>query len=312
MTHVTMERGIGLTAPEPALARPARARLEVLEGLRFVAALGIVWFHMHAPGSDIASGALALFLALSSFFSVLMLEKAGPRAFWRARVFRVLLPWLVWCGFYLAVNSVRMDSVAVALRLENPWALLIGPSVHLWFLPFVFLSALPIWLIAPRIRHRQSLMLAAAISVSLSVWMLNYAESVSLPPFEQWTVALAPTIYGVLAAVALRIGAPLVAPVFIVLTVAGSLFVGATESLVPLTVGIVAFEIGRRVTWRAPILREFGRIAFGIYLIHPFFMFVLFKFGGESGTVASALVVFAASALASWVMVRVPVLRTLV
>ena len=313
MTQVSLE-GVAPARPGPGnAAGPApRARLEVLEGLRFVAALGIVWFHIHAPGSGIASGALALFLVLTSYFAALSLAKVGPRDFWMSRVMRVLLPWLVWCGFYLVVNAVRLRGVEPALRLENPWAVFIGPSIHLWFLPWVLISAVPIMLLAPRLTTGRALVAAAVVAVPVCVAMLRVAEGTTMPPFEQWTVATTPTVYGLLAAVALRLNRPLVAPLFLVATVAGCLAVGATEALEPLVIGVAAFELGRRATWRVPGLRALGRLSFGIYLIHPFFIYVLFKFGGNSGTVAAALAVFAVSALATAAMLRVPWLRTLV
>lgn len=313
MTQVTLD-GVSPALPgRGTVAEPApKARLEVLEGLRFVAALGIVWFHLHAPGSDIASGALALFLVLTAYFAALSLAKVGPRDFWMSRIMRVLLPWLVWCGFYLVVNAVRLRGVEPALRLENPWAVFIGPSIHLWFLPWVLISALPIMLLAPRLRTVRALVAAAVVAVPVCVAMLWVAEGTTMPPFEQWTVATTPTVYGLLAAVALRLGRPLVAPAFLAATVAGCLAVGATEALEPLVIGVVAFEFGRRATWRVPGLRALGRLSFGIYLIHPFFIYVLFKFGGDSGTVAAALAVFAVSALFTAVMLRVPGMRTLV
>lgn len=313
MTQMSLE-GVPPARPgQGNAAGPApRARLEVLEGLRFVAALGIVWFHIHAPGSGIASGALSLFLVLTSYFTALSLAKVGPRDFWMSRVMRVLLPWLVWCGFYLIVNAVRLRGVEPALRLENPWAVFIGPSIHLWFLPWVLISAVPIMLLAPRLTTGRALVAAAVVAVPVCVAMLRVAEGTTMPPFEQWTVATTPTVYGLLAAVALRLNRPLVAPLFLVATVAGCLAVGATEALEPLVIGVAAFELGRRATWRVPGLRALGRLSFGIYLIHPFFIYVLFKFGGNSGTVAAALAVFAVSALATAVMLRVPWLRTLV
>lgn len=313
MTQVSLEGGAG-GRPEPGMpAQPApRARLEILEGLRFVAALGIVWFHIHAPGSGIASGALALFLVLTSYFATLSLTKVGPRDFWTSRVMRVLLPWLAWCGFYLVVNAVRLHGLAPALRLENPWAVFIGPSIHLWFLPWVLISAVPIMFLAPRIMTGRAIAVAAVIAVPICVAMLWVAEGTTMPPFEQWTVATTPTIYGLLAAAALRLDRPLVAPLFLAATVAGCLAVSATEALEPLVIGVVAFELGRRATWRVPGLRALGRLSFGIYLIHPFFIYVLFKFGGNSGSVAAALAVFAASALATAVMLRLPWVRSLV
>ena len=313
MTQVTLE-GVPSTPPgRGQAAEPApRARLEVLEGLRFVAALGIVWFHVRAPGSGIASGALALFLILTSYFTVLSLAKVGLRDFWMSRVMRVLLPWLAWCAFYLVVSAVRLRGLEPALRLENPWAVFIGPSIHLWFLPWVLISAVPIMLLAPRITTGRALIGAAVVAVPVCVALLWVAEGTTMPPFEQWTVATTPTVYGLLAAGAYRLGRPLVAPVFLGATVAGCLAVGATEALGPLVIGVAAFEFGRRATWRVPGMRALGRLSFGIYLIHPFFIDVLFKLGGNTGTVAAALGVFAVSALATAVMVRVPWVRALV
>lgn len=52
-----------------------------IEGLRFTAAFGIVWFHMQAPGQPFAYSALAVFLVLTADLSAGSLQRWGIRIF---------------------------------------------------------------------------------------------------------------------------------------------------------------------------------------------------------------------------------------
>ena len=100
---------------------------------RFLAALGIVWFHTHAPGKELAYSALPFFLVLLAMPSR---ADAGQRAK------RLLLPFVTWSMIYAA------EFTGLAMSKGNPpfgwWhtsMIVTGVSLHLWFLPFAFFIA---------------------------------------------------------------------------------------------------------------------------------------------------------------------------
>ncbi len=75
----------------------------------------------------------------------------------------------------------------------------------------------------------------------------------------------------------------------------------------------VVFEVLWRLDLRSLLLASLGRLAFGIYLVHPFFMLVAYKlFGGGVNAVFAALFTFALSAGATYLLRRLPGFRLVV
>ena len=151
-----------------------------LDYSRLVAALGIVWFHTQAPGTQIAYAALPFFLVLLSLPS---------RSSLKDRALRLLLPFLAWSAIYGALQ------VVLAWQSGRPlfgwWQhamLLTGTLVHLWFLPFAFLVALvATWLPQGRISLAMPVLAAGTLAVN------------GIPlawPWYQWSFALVPVLVG--------------------------------------------------------------------------------------------------------------------
>jgi len=283
-----------------------------IEGLRFVAAFGIVWFHMQAPGQPYAYAALAVFLALTADLSLGVLDRGGPRVFLRRRLVRVGLPWVVWSAFYLAVGLAT--GVAMPDFLGDWRALLIGPEMHLWFLPFVLLASglvlgVKLWADAAGSPNGPVILMALASFVALVAQTWG-----ALPaPFAQWAFALPPFLLGLVMALARRFGAAWLEPAFLFAVIGLSLATQSTEGLLQL---LIAWPV-LWVVWRLPPggngLVELGGLSFGIYLIHPFLALVLFKFAPwAEGRILGVVGLFVVSALAVAVLRRVPGLRAIV
>ena len=106
-----------------------------IEALRVVGALGIVWYHARGPGYQAAYGGLVLFLILS--FYLAGNHPARPPSLLR-RSHRLLQPWLLWMLVYgaanLATHQPLLDTERGVLA-----GVLAGTSIHLWYLPFIFL-----------------------------------------------------------------------------------------------------------------------------------------------------------------------------
>ena len=148
---------------------------------RFLAALGIVWFHSQAPGGRIAYIALPFFLVLLSMPS-------NSSVAIRAR--RLLKPFLIWSLVFATVH------IAFAIKTQSPlfgwweWHMLLtGTWIHLWFLPFAFLAAI----LAPWFQHPLA-SLGAAIIAALLLSLEGAPTSV---PFGQWSFGIIPVLVGI-------------------------------------------------------------------------------------------------------------------
>lgn len=148
---------------------------------RFLAALGIVWFHSQAPGSRVAYIALPFFLVLLSIPSSISLG---------ARAKLLLVPFLIWSVIF------AMLSTALALKNQNPpfdwwrWDMLLsGTWIHLWFLPFAFVAAT----LSPWLRHPLA-SLGAAILFATLIVLNGTPESL---PFGLWAFGVIPVLTGI-------------------------------------------------------------------------------------------------------------------
>ena len=146
-------RLIGAGLPADTTARRPGLRYPLLDLLRVVAIGDIVSIHV-ADRYLIAGLGLPIFIvtAMALAFRKPALPAVGPMLGHRGQ--RVLLPWLAWSGFYAAgyalVAGMRPD-VRIG-QMFNGWMLITGPSVHLWFLPFIVVAEAVALLVLRRVR----------------------------------------------------------------------------------------------------------------------------------------------------------------
>jgi surface polysaccharide O-acyltransferase-like enzyme len=294
---------------------------QVIDLLRFLAAMGIVmdhtmgWVYVGYP-------ALGLFLILTSYFAVGSYQRTGGDHFWTSRAQRILIPWLFWCAVYRVVWEFVSD--APFHVLTDPFTLLIGPSIHLWFLPFVAIALVLIPLIARDVATERQLIVASIVLVPLSVilglihakaglegWLV--AGSPMPQPVPQWAFSLPIFMWGALAAVAHRLGQT---QITLLSAAVGSLGLAVLDwdyASFQLILCAVVFEICYRMTLKGDWMTHLASYAFGIYLMHPFFLLAGYKvFGAGMPAFTGFLVAFFGSWAATWVFKRVPVLRTVV
>jgi fucose 4-O-acetylase-like acetyltransferase len=157
------------------------ARNGTVDCARFVAALGIVWFHSQAPGAWIASVALPVFLIL-----LLIPLDASPGQ--RAR--RLLVPFVTWSLVYAMLRT------ALALKQHDApfgwwdWTMVFsGTWIHLWVLPFAFVAAL----LAPWFQHP----LASLGAALLTAFLIVVKGPPDLAPFGQWSQGVIPMLVGI-------------------------------------------------------------------------------------------------------------------
>lgn len=284
-------------------------RRQSIDLMRIFAAFGIVWAHMQAPGRMEGYVAVALFIILTSFLSVRSLERGGERRFWLGRVVRFALPWVAWSLFFLALEMVRGEGIAGVFTVTEPLSLLYGPAIHLWFLPWVVLTSPLIVLAARWLTSAGRIWVAAIAAIPVGVWAM-WMHDTSSPedPFGQWLFATIPLIYGVLSAVR-RLRGAVLAPLAFAATAVGIATFGWGSLAAPfLLSAALIFE----ACWRADVsginVTPFAQLAFGIYLVHPFWMLVWYRFsdrlagGLPPGGVAAlgAVAVFASAAATAW------------
>jgi peptidoglycan/LPS O-acetylase OafA/YrhL len=289
---------------------------------RFIAACGIVWDHARAPYADIGYTALALFLVLTSYLAMGSFERSDGKDFWRARALRIALPWLVWCAIYRLVYEV-INKEPHGL-LDEPWSLLIGPFIHLWFLPFVMIFLMLIPWISRFIDRVERLYIAAVLLVLVSIPLgLLHAEldptgwfvgTGGFPlPFPQWFFSLKLFLFGAVLAAGKRLGVvwPVIAAAALVSAV---LWVSAPQfASVQMILVAVLFELIWRIEIKASWPTWLAGFAFGIYLLHPACMLVAFKlFGADvNRSFAAVFTILLAWALTA-VLQRIPLLNRVV
>lgn len=257
-----------------------------VDAARFIACFGIVWDHARAPYADIGYTALALFLVLTSYLAVGSFERSDGTRFWLARARRIALPWLVWCVFYRVVFQVVSDEPFHLL--SDPWTLLIGPSIHLWFLPFVMIFLVTIPWVSRFIDRPARMYLAAALLVLVSIplgllhaklapqaWFINPAGFPQ--PIPQWFFALPLFWFGAVLAVGKRMR--LVWPVIAAAAVISAVLYERSPEFASVQMLLVAviFEIIWRINIKGTWPTWVASFAFGIYLLHPAAMLVAFK-----------------------------------
>ena len=255
-----------------------------IDVLRILAGFGIVWAHMLAPHATLGHMALILFLILTATLSVRSLENSDKHYFLLKRTWRILVPWLAFCAFYKALQlAIAKHGVWAELQLNDPFSLLVGPTIHLWFLPFVLLAS-PLCVVAARLIHtRRDVIVGSALATILSLAILVVHAFGKLPePFAQWTFAIPAYFYGILAAHAWKHDVT-AAPLAFMATISAALYLLTGEDWAPQYLGAaLLFEAAWRIPLASKKLKSYAQMVFGIYLIHPFFMLVVFKYYGPT------------------------------
>ncbi len=287
-------------------AAPHRQAIDLA---RFIASFGVVVAHAFAMENDWAGNlSLGLFLILTAFLAVQSALRSGRYPL-LARAQRLVLPWLFWSAVFRVVMLKVSDDPGKWQVLSDPYSLLVGSSEHLWFLPFVMLAMALVDPAARLIQSPRALAVALVGLVVLSVPLFWALGVPGLPvPVPQWLFALPVYALGLLLGLAHHLGRPgwamLAAMVLSIL--AFVLSDGAKWSFT-IVVAVLAFEACWRMPLRGRWLPFLGQAAFGIYLVHPFFLLVVYKLCGSGVDLAlAAVLTFALSWAAVLLLRRIP------
>jgi fucose 4-O-acetylase-like acetyltransferase len=271
-----------------------------IELLRICSAFGIVWYHSVGVGRDIAYAGLVAFLIISMYFAA----KAGmrrKRIGERARA--LLLPWLVWFLIYGAIN-VAGGRPFVPTEHGVVAGVLAGSSIHLWYLPFIFMAMVSFDHIKEHVDEQAlstlCIVLAAALLLLSGVWR---GPSLAFDyPYAQYAHALDGVLIGVFfancSALPRRRRAALIGMVLLVL-----LFALPTQGVgVPYLVGVLAVSLVLLPKWERFADLDVSWLAdctLGIYLSHALWLRLLKKYAAVPELLLPFLV-FALAALGVW------------
>lgn len=314
----------------------------LLDALRLVAAVGVVWEHTPRTPALVhtmvlGDFAVPFFTASAIFFLFDSLRRNPRRAFapyaW-SRFQRLYLPFLLWMLLYLAVRDakhlwLRGGEPAIPLA---PWLLWSGSALHLWFLPFLLAMCLLFFplarLVAMHRRWRWPVALACAAGGL--VWAMAppprgwegselymMERGFHAVPAALWAAAIG-SIWGDGLRPALRsraaglaaLGAAVASMAILIVQEFGQSWV-VPLMLLENVAGIGCLVLGT-MAWENGAVRRvaaWSGCAFGIYLIHFMFIAACELLGmrtGRSGMqdVASFVVAVIASAAATWLLLK--------
>ncbi len=285
----------------------AVARNPWVDGLRVAAAVGIVWFHARAPEAEFAYSGLSVFLIMTFYFEA---RRSGAASL-SGLAARYLIPWAFWFLFYgfahLAVSEPFLRNYGANVSLLA--TILAGTSIHLWYLPFVFvfLVALRMALNTP-VRDIAFPLAATALLIYIATARLWLAAATEMgPPIGQYAQALPAVLTGVaLGAANNSSGARAVIALLVVALAVAGLTVShqfGLQDALAATLFIVALFLGKKPLARNLSFGLLPALTYGVYLIHPIFL-DLSKSTFPQDRPQQAIFAAVAAFLATWVIRR--------
>ena len=282
-----------------------------VELLKLLASFGIVAFH----GGDVP---FRLFyysgLVIFTILLIYYLPKTNSISivkFSRSRFKRLMVPWAAWFLVYCFINLIIGNDFFDVNQPAYRW-ILVGRSVHLWFLPFAFISSALIVAVERyvSISEKTSLkliLISAVILVAFSFWT-RIIDNINIP-FQQWRHAF-PAVFIGLALRHCKSKAHLVLLAFAISAasiVANS--IGNNSFGIPYLVGVLSSIIFINLPQITPgKILEYSQCAYGIYLIHPVF-YILFWTAGIPSSLFLATIIFTLSFIIIYRLRRFQALR---
>ena len=318
-------------ATSPALmngsSQPTFDHLNTFDALRVVAAFGVVYFHVvDAPDRLIGYAGLPIFLMLSAILLTMTPPHLDFRAYAVRRAKRLLVPWLAWSAVYLVINGISRIHHGRNLFALFDWrSLLVGSSIHLWYLPFAFFMAIMLWILLRVMKNRLQL-IVIPVFIALSVVLLELSgwlpSRLNLgAPTAQWLYGLPSITIG--ATIGLIMRSPnvnLTRYLLIMCTVVAELecvrliFVGHYDVGVSygLAIALICFCLiyrQRHARW----IKALSDLTLGIYLSHPLVIMVWhYLVNVELPARTFAVLVVFVSAASTAILRRIPSLRAMV
>ena len=260
-----------------------------VEILRLISAFGIIWYHSGvAQGRDIGYAGLICFLTLAGYFTAISNKSHTVES----RVKRLLVPCVIWSFVYVGLSLGRgLDVFPEHYSLISK--ILATPSIHLWFLPFLFICLVVTDFFKRRISESTLGWTAGLLAIALIVFAPAWRDLEFIEPLQQYLHGLPALLIGVFLGCSsgvhtiLRSSLLLAFWGYIVhITIIGADNVGITY-FVGFTPCLILLSKSSMIRFRLDI-SILSSTAFGIYLCHPLVLTV-FWYLGVSGAILPAL-----------------------
>lgn len=319
-----------MSQAEPSVAlKPYR--IASVERLRIVAIFGIVWFHTEsAVGRSIGYAGLPVFLLIFYIFSTRRLKPENFVPFMKKKANRLLKPWLFWVIVYtLSMLVKQMLQGSDISTVITRHMFFVGPKIHLWYLPFVFMSGLVVNVIHHRIECVSSIwiilfgtILGVLLLYLCSIILTSEAMlSIQLRiPVPQWIFALPSIPLGfaiarVYSSFQDRIRQQLLFYLGIVVSVETvcllQIYFGYLTLVVSYSIAIVLVCVAFLGKSRCGVfLLKFSSLTLGIYLVHPFVGSILNMVGMRAlNPWINIVTVFVLSSIVTMLLQKTPLKR---
>ena len=298
-----------------------------LEFFRVLAAFGIVWFHTKgAPGRDIAYAGLPAFLFISMTLLSTRLDAEPWARYINKRSTILLLPWLFWSLFYLAIVLLRTYKRNQNLSESLTYGMLLGGTfVHLWYFTFCFFASLLIWSLVKLTKSLRVLpvVFTATVFGCTALFIYGMISETFHPifPWGQWLYSFATIPIGFAIGRCFLIDDHAKQRKYFICialsTIAVCLFLARAGNHAIATsyaIAIMAF-IGAILIpdFKLGYIYNFSSLTLGIYILHPFVQDIVFKYSQENiNSIIRVIIVFVGAAALTLVCKKIPWLRNLV
>lgn len=285
------------------MVEPRQYQIANVERLRVLSAFGVASFHTHEwfPRSFGVIGFIVLLLCFCAF----VVNRTKPYAFGdlaKRKAERLIEPWLFWSLVYGALGLVKVIYLNVPFSdVFSVTMFFTGTRIHLWFLPFAFVAALLLVLIHRRVAHVPPMYSIGAAILIGAMCVLGCSITQSWfqlgTPLLQWTLGLPAIPLGfaigrILTLPELKDRRNLywlvvfsIAVAFVVYTALLRLerktwFDEGSDYIARYGISVVLSCLALHWPGRMdPVSKILGSLSYGIYLVHPLVLVLLYHSG---------------------------------
>lgn len=297
-------------------------RIANIERLRILAAYGVVTFH-----SDLVFSrhiGVVSFLCFAIIFAVFIINRPDYELSlggFISKARRLLLPWLFWSAIFFVFLIVKSVLKGIPITELLSWRMLItGTSIHLWFLPFAFVSAVLIILTHQVTRHfaielNVLVMFAFGLICAVVFSIIDIIPEVQYP-FRQWILGFPAIPMGYAIGMSRFMKTRRHQYMFFIFSILSTCvivclieaFGGQSRFIVRycIALGVVclAFSLNGKM---GVATKTLSGLAYGIYLMHPLVIscFHFFIPSGKKPYVVFIMVILTTSIL-TYLMKKIP------
>jgi hypothetical protein len=272
-----------------------------LEILRIISAFGIVLSHGKYAiwAREFGNISLIIFVLISSYF---LSPQKNYSSFFSKRADRLLIPWLFWFVVYGLLHVMNGKSF-LPVTGDIFSAVLNGSRMHLWYLPFIFITSVIIVFYYNMIEQRPTykkfnliflMLLSIILLFSMPLWRPLSLDLCK--PWGNWFIAFPAVFIGASLA---NLNHPLSNYWKIILYLITIILISTWLTLsgqwlgIPCLFGILLFVsalyLKFDITRYSKIIMLISNCTYGIYLIHPFIGSIEDKLGLPDNFILSFL-----------------------